>query len=127
MVSTAKGNSSFVTEVIRSTLIATIVTLLALLIFAVLMTLMPIDSTIIPTINQFIKAVAMVFGLLSGIRDGNRALLKGICAAILYVILSASLFYLLGGELNAIGMLIDLGIALAVGGVVGGVVAAKRN
>lgn len=127
MRSMAKGEHSFGTEVVRSTLIAIVVTLLLLVVFSVALAFLPIDSMVIPTVNQFIKAISIVIGLVSGLRSGNLAFVKGVIMALLYVILTTSLFFLLGGNLNGIGLVIDLGIALIIGGVIGGIVAAKRN
>lgn len=86
-------------EVGKSVCIAAIVTLAAVLVFALLVKLFSIGSGAITAVNQVIKAVAIFVGCMVCVKPG-RGLLKGLVSGVAVIILTYFLFAILAGEIT---------------------------
>lgn len=86
-------------EVGKSVCIAAIVTLAAVLVFALLVKLFSIGSGAITAVNQVIKAVAIFVGCMVCVKPG-RGLLKGLVSGVAVIILTYFLFAILAGEIS---------------------------
>lgn len=110
-------------QVGKSICIAVIVTLAAVLVFALLIKLFSIGTGAITVVNQVIKAAAVFLGCFLCIKPG-RALWKGVLSGIGAVVLTYFLFAILAGELafgwqNVLDLLFGVVVG-AVGGFVAG-------
>lgn len=86
-------------EVGKSVCIAAIVTLAAVLVFALLVKLFSIGSGAITAVNQVIKAVAIFVGCMVCVKPG-RGLLKGLISGVGVIVLTYFLFAILAGEIS---------------------------
>ena len=86
-------------EVGKSVCIAAIVTLAAVLVFALLVKLFSIGEGAITAVNQVIKAVAIFVGCMVCVKPG-RGLLKGLVSGVAVIILTYFLFAILAGEIS---------------------------
>ena len=75
-------------EVCKSVGISVIVTLAAVLLFAFLIKIFSIGSSVITPVNQVIKALAIFLGCLLSLRD-TKGWLKGAIAGILVILFTA--------------------------------------
>ena len=114
-------------EVGKSVCIAAIVTLAAVLVFALLVKLFSIGSGAITAVNQVIKAVAIFVGCMVCVKPG-RGLLKGLVSGVAVIILTYFLFAILAGE-NSFGWtnVLDLVFGALVGAVSGFVAGFVKN
>ena len=114
-------------EVGKSVCIAAIVTLAAVLVFALLVKLFSIGSGAITAVNQVIKAVAIFVGCMVCVKPG-RGLLKGLVSGVAVIILTYFLFAILAGEI-AFGWtnVLDIVFGALVGAVSGFVAGFVKN
>ena len=114
-------------EVGKSVCIAAIVTLAAVLVFALLVKLFSIGSGAITAVNQVTKAVAIFVGCMVCVKPG-RGLLKGLVSGVAVIILTYFLFAILAGEI-AFGWtnVLDLVFGALVGAVSGFVAGFVKN
>ena len=114
-------------EVGKSVCIAAIVTLAAVLVFALLVKLFSIGSGAITAVNQVIKAVAIFVGCMVCVKPG-RGLLKGLVSGVAVIILTYFLFAILAGE-SSFGWtnVLDLVFGALVGAVSGFVAGFVKN
>lgn len=114
-------------EVGKSVCIAAIVTLAAVLVFALLVKLFSIGEGAITAVNQVIKAVAIFVGCMVCVKPG-RGLLKGLVSGVAVIILTYFLFAILAGEI-AFGWtnVLDLVFGALVGAVSGFVAGFVKN
>lgn len=114
-------------EVGKSVCIAAIVTLAAVLVFALLVKLFSIGSGAITAVNQVIKAVAIFVGCMVCVKPG-RGLLKGLVSGVAVIILTYFLFAILAGEISfGWPNVLDLVFGALVGAVSGFVAGFVKN
>ncbi len=114
-------------EVGKSVCIAAIVTLAAVLVFALLVKLFSIGSGAITAVNQVIKAVAIFVGCMVCVKPG-RGLLKGLVSGVAVIILTYFLFAILAGEISfGWTNVLDLVFGALVGAVSGFVAGFVKN
>ncbi len=114
-------------EVGKSVCIAAIVTLAAVLVFALLVKLFSIGSGAITAVNQVIKAVAIFVGCMVCVKPG-RGLLKGLVSGVAVIILTYFLFAILAGEITfGWTNVLDLVFGALVGAVSGFVAGFVKN
>ena len=77
-------------------------------------------------INQIIKALSVLLGVLFGVSERNRWLLKGILSGIFFALISFGIFSLLGAKMSWGGFLGDLGLSI-ISAVLGSLLAAGRK
>ena len=86
---------------------------IGVLVLALLAKLCNISDSVLPVINQVLKALAVFLGMLISLK-GEKLLPKALVGAVLYWVLSFVLFSLLGGSFHWGQIALDLGIALVV-------------
>ena len=118
-----KQNKSAVLEVIKTVIVAVIISLVAILLTAFLIKLFNISTTAIPIINQVIKGVSVLVACLICIRTPSNGWIKGIVSGLLYIILAFVIFSLLSGKFEfGLNILNDVVIG-AVSGMISGIIA----
>ena len=119
-------NRGSLQEILKGSLIATLLSILFVLVFALLARLFSLSSNIIPIINQVIKVVSVFLAVMLAVKTPSAGYIKGMAIGLGFVILSTLIFCLLGGEFNIGGILIDLAIACVVG-LISGIIAVNRK
>ena len=117
----AERNEKIISNVIRGTLSSLIAMLVAVLLFAVVVKFAYIDSSIIKTVNQFIKALSVFLGCFFSVR-GGKGLIKGLLIGLISSALISLIFALFGGGINlGISFFIDL-LFMSVIGLISGII-----
>ena len=112
-------SKGFVSSVIKSTLLALIISLVGILVFAVVVKFTAPTETLIKTVNQFIKVLAVFIGCFLTVK-GNGGLIKGALAGAISTFLIYAVFALMSGSpLFSAEMLIDVLLTAVVGGISG--------
>mgnify|MGYP001031213785 CR=1 FL=1 len=123
MEKAAKQNKSAVFEVIKTVIVAVIISLVAILLMAFLIKLFNISTTAIPIINQVIKGVSILVACLICIKTPSNGWVKGIVAGLLYIMLAFVIFSLLDGKFKfGLNILNDVAIG-AISGMISGIIA----
>ena len=116
-------NKKFFFDLIRSTIIAVIVSLVIVMIFALIVNLVDVNDKIITPVNVAIKLISIIVGCVIGIREKSKGALKGAIIGILYTLVSILVFGIISHsvKLNAMS-LIDMALGI-VGGAISGIIA----
>lgn len=88
---------NFVWAVLRAVIAAVIFSLAAVLIFALVIKLFSVPSSVIPVVNRVIKTIAVSGGAILFIRE-EKGLLKGAAAGVLSVALTYLIFAAIAGS-----------------------------
>lgn len=113
------GKDDFI-DIVKSSLIAVVSSLVLVLIFAVIIKFAGIPDNIILVINMVIKSISIVIGLLFGIKNPRLGAVKGLLSGLLFVIVSYVLFAIINMDAKiSIMMLIDSAIIIAEGLIAG--------
>ena len=123
---TGYGNGFF--TVVKATLLALAVSLLAALAFAVILRVSGMGERWIYTINQGLKAISVMVGVFVFVQ-GEKGWLKGGCVGVLFTGLSYLAFSAIGGDFSlSWWIVVELFLSLFAG-VVGGAIAVnvRRN
>lgn len=106
-------------DVVKGVLLALAVSVLSAVVFAVLLRQVPLSESVIYTVNQVIKGVCIVLGVLAFVR-GEKGWLKGGLTAILFTALSYLVFSAIGGGFSLSWIVVlEIVIACLIGGVSG--------
>lgn len=112
-------NKTFVSSVFKATALSLIVSLCAILIFAVIVKFAAPSERLIKTVNQFIKVIAVFIGCFFSVRGGS-GIFKGAIAGALCTFLLYAIFALMSGSaLFGLSMIADVALTAAVGGISG--------
>lgn len=113
------GKSDLI-DIIKSSLIAVVTSLVLILVFAIIIKFTGIPDNIIMIINLIIKSVSMVAGMLFGVKTARMGALKGLLSGLLFVGVSYALFAIINMDATfSITMLIDSAIIVAEGLIAG--------
>ena len=106
-------------SIFKGVFLSLITALIGVLVFALVVKLASLPSSVIKPVNCFIKILAIFIGCLFSLR-GNKGFLKGALVGLVGTLVIFSVFALIGGEL-AFGLpfLIDLVFGLVIGCVSG--------
>lgn len=104
-------------DILRMTLISVLITLVAVLIFGIIVKLADVPSGIIMPINQVIKVLSILLGAVIGIKCKEKGVLKGAVAGLLYTVISVFVFLILNKTLTG-----SFGVVDAVSGIILGAV-----
>ena len=108
-------------EVAKSTGISVVITLAAVLLFAFLIKIFSIGSSVITPVNQVIKALAIFVGCLFSLHT-SKGWLKGALSGIAVILLTYFIFAIIAGEISfGVSNVIEIlfgGIAGAISGVI---------
>lgn len=117
-----KIDKNTVTDVIRGTLIAIIVSLVGVLVLALVAKFVDIKESIFLPINQLIKLLSVLIGCLAGIKARERGALKGTLIGLLYAVSAIFIFLIIDNNLVNNFSWIDIATGI-VSGAVSGVIA----
>lgn len=108
-------------DLLRGTIIAVIVSLILVLIFALIVNLVDVGENIIVPVNQVIKIISVFTGCFIGIKNRSKGVVKGALIGLLYTVLSIFVFGIISKEINFKLMnLIDAAFGI-VAGIVSGI------
>ena len=112
-----KLDKATVTDIVRASLIAVIISLLAVLILGIIMKFVDISDAILLPVNQVIKVISVLLGCIIGIKCKTRGALKGLSVGAIYTLASILLFWIVNGNLGG-----NFGVVDAVSGLITGAV-----
>lgn len=93
-------NNSLVVSVLRGGLIAIVVSLVCILIFAFVVKLFGLSDTVLKIVNQIIKVVSVLIGTFVGLKkECDKGLLKGLLVGLFYTLFAFLVFSALNGKL----------------------------
>ena len=115
-----ENSKQFVLETLRGIILSTVITLVSILLFALIVKVANLSSSVIKPVNQFIKAISLFLGCFFSVKAG-KGLIKGAIVGIVYTVFIYVLFSLIGGNAFKAGFFIDL-IAGALIGVLSGII-----
>ncbi len=111
---------SFFKDILLSTLFAVLISVLLALVLALIVKFVNINDSALKIINQAIKILSILFGMISGIKHPANGAAKGALTGILYALITALMFSLL--DKSAFGKVfdwIDTLFSIAIGGISG--------
>lgn len=126
MAVTTGDKNSILRTALRSAMLAFVLSLAFVLIFAFIVKLTNINGTMIGIVNQVIKILSAFLGVLFGVKDRNKWLIKGVLGGALFAVLAFLVFSILGSGFNFMTLLTDVAIS-AVAGIVGALISAGKN
>lgn len=108
-------------DLLRGTIVAVIVSLILVLIFALIVNLVDVGEKIIIPINQAIKIISIFIGCFIGIKNRHQGVIKGALIGLFYTFLSIFVFGIISKEINfKLINLVDVGFGI-VSGIVSGI------
>ena len=114
-----EGNDNIFSIAIKGTLTVVIVSLVSVLAFAILVKLFPLSQGVVRTVNQFLKAMAVVLASVIAVK-GSGGLFKGALIGAIGSVLTAILFSWVGGDMATLLTLIcETAFGLIVGAIAG--------
>lgn len=121
----ARTRMETVVALLKGLLIAVALTLAGMAGIAALAVYLRASDAVIRVLNQALKCLAILFGVTVAVgRGGSRGFFTGMALAIVYMALGYAMAVLLGGNAFAVaGMLGEILIGAALGGVIGSVLA----
>lgn len=124
----ARGGGAL-SAVLRGVLVAAAVTVLGVVLFALLLNWWDASDRAITAINQVVKFVSILAGVMSALRAGEKgSAMRGACVGVLYMALGIACYCLLMGQSPKLtGYLADLGMGLAAGGLFGMILTARKS
>ena len=101
MERTKKMNGgSAVLEITKGTIFSLIISMVMIIIFAIIIRFANIPDSWIMPINQVIKGVSILIGVLIALRGSTKGFVKGLIIGLLYAILSYIVFSILSSTLS---------------------------
>jgi len=117
-----KGNG-VISDSLKSAVFAVLIPLILTLIMSIVVHFVSIDVGIVNIINIAIRIVSILLGLLIGVKQPSKGILKGNIVSVLYILLTYVLFGIIASDFSLkASMLIDSGSAF-IAGVVSGIIA----
>ena len=103
-------------SILKCCLIGIVVTLIGIVFFAIVLKFADLNSTVITTVNNIIKALAIFFMIFFLKKSGNgKLIVKALVAGLIYAVLSFLIFSIMnGGFVFNLSILYDLLFALIV-------------
>lgn len=92
-----KDGNGIIISTIKGLAVAIIATLLGILVFAGIIKVANLNSTVIKSVNQFLKVLSVFLGCLFGI-SGKNGLIKGALIGTLSAVVTYLLFALIGSQ-----------------------------
>jgi putative membrane protein (TIGR04086 family) len=114
-----RNKGGFFSSIIRGTLFSVITALIGVLVFALVVKLLCLNSSAVKIVNQFLKVVSIFLGCVFSITE-SKGLIKGALIGGLSAIIIYLLFALIGGGVKFSGLIIiDVIFSVIVGGLMG--------
>ena len=123
-----KTDRGYVFEIVNANIIALIVALLAILVSALAVKIFNVSDSAIPVINQVIKSASIFIGCLVALKKPNNGWLRGVICGFTFVMLSFLVFSALQNSFNfGLSLLNDCALGM-VSGMLSGIIAVNiRN
>ncbi len=121
-----KVDKAFFKDVIKGCLCALIITLIAVLIFGIVIKLTSISNEIIMPINQVIKVLSIFFGIILSFKTKQAGAVKGLLVGSIYTLVSLFIFLIISGTLKGSFNYLDL-IFGAILGTISGIVSVNTG
>ncbi|MBR1746604.1 MAG: TIGR04086 family membrane protein [Clostridia bacterium] len=113
-------NKNFLFDLIRSAIIAVLISLALVLVFALIVNLTEVPDVLIAPVNQVIKILSVLVGCLIGIKEKRRGAFKGAIVGLSYTLLSILIFGLISNSVRFNAMsLIDVALGIVIGAISG--------
>lgn len=103
---------SFLLQSLKVGIFSLIFACVGVLVLALLAKLCNIPDKVLPIVNQVLKVIAIAIGVAISVKD-EKFLLKSLVGAVIYWVLSFTVFSLLGGQFHWGQIGLDLAISLA--------------
>lgn len=114
-----KGNKSeFFTSVIKAFATAIVVSLAAVLVFALIVKITGLGEAAIKTVNQFIKVISLFIGCFISLKNGA-GLIKGALVGAAYCVVLYLIFLISGSNSFSAAFWLDLLFCTAIGAISG--------
>lgn len=108
-------DNGFIQNVVKGVANVIIITLVSVLIFAGVVKLAILNSSVIKAVNQFIKIVSIFLGCSFTIKE-TKGLLKGLLVGGFSTVITYLLFSLIGGGVSfGLGFMLDIFLGVIVG------------
>lgn len=109
-------------EIVLSTIVALVVSIILILLFALIIRLFGVSEEAIRPVNIVIKAISIFIGIFIGIKNGGAVAVKGIIIGLLYYLISFLLFSLLSGNFSIQNIKIADVVFAIITGLIGSIV-----
>ena len=115
--------------IFRGVIVASSLTILGVVLFALILNWWDASDRAITAINQVVKFVSILAGAASAMRTGEEGgAMRGACVGVLYMTLGIVCYCLLMGESPQLtAYLADLGMGLAAGGLFGMILTTRKS
>ena len=126
MSQNAEGKNFFVL-IFKSVILSVLITLLSVIVFAFIVKRAGLTTTVIKSVNQFIKTVSVFVGCFFVIK-GRLGVVKGAVSGALYALIIALLFFLFSKtSYPTFSLAIEVAFCLIIGAISGVVAVNKKN
>ena len=126
-MSRTESKDNFLLNVIKGIGTALIVALVGVLIFAAVVKIASLSETVIKSVNQFIKVLAVFLGCFFSVR-GGKGLIKGAFIGAISTAIMQLLFAFFGGNVSfGLGFILDVVFTLIIGAISGVIVVNLRK
>lgn len=113
-------NKHFFLDIIRTTIIAVIISLVLVLVFALIVNLVEVGEKVILPVNQAIKVISILASCFVGFKENKQGAFKGALSGLCYTLLSVLVFGLISKEISFNLMkLIDIALGIVAGAISG--------
>ena len=114
-------------QISKGVCVSIIVTLIAVLIFAIVIKLFSISASIITPVNQIIKALAIFLGCIFSLRE-SKGWLKGAILGVVVILLTYFIFSAIAGKITfGISNLLEIAFGAIAGAISGAVAVNLRS
>lgn len=111
-----------ITDVVRSALLAVIMCLIMILIFAIIAKFCPVPDSVILPVNIMIKVISVTFGVIFGLKTAEHGAIKGLLTGMLFSLVTYLLFSIINNDFSADWTLLIDSVVLIVEGIISGII-----
>ncbi len=120
-MSEVEKENGFFTAILKGIILSVTISLIAILIFAGVVKVCKLNSSVVKAVNQFIKIISLFLGITYSVR-GQRGFVKGGIIGGIFSLLVHLIFLIIGGEIALNTMLIDFAFCAGIGLLSGAIV-----
>ena len=123
-----KINKSDIFDLLRSVLISLLISVIGVIILALIVKFADLSDGVITGVNIAVRVIAILLGMLIGVRAGRYFIAKGTAAGCIFALITYLLSTLLAGGFTSSGMTLYDALACILAGIVsGGICAAVKK
>ncbi len=116
----SSSNQSVVFDFIKGIIIASLVSLALVILFAFFIKWFDISDGYLNLITLLVKAISVIIGSIFAVKGDSKGLVKGVVFGLIYIIFAFVIFSFLAGSFSVgLSTLLDLAFASLLGGIVG--------